>query len=261
MSEREYRFHSLEASLDVIEAFLTGDGAPLGVTEISQRLNLNKSRVFRILSTLTSRGYVRQDPQTQKYRLGPGFLAVGEAVRRQFALQEAAEPFLVELAERTGDAVYLAVRAGTGSVSISRHQGHHVLQVTTPVGQALPLHIGGCPKLLLAYLPEAEQEHIVEEMVLTRFTPNTITDRDELRRHLAQIRAQGFAIDEEDFEPGVYVVGAPVWDFSGHVVAGISVATHAGRWSADRREELIALVVDAAGRLSTQLGFGRGTRA
>jgi DNA-binding IclR family transcriptional regulator len=127
--------------------------------------------------------------------------------------------------------------------------------VEDPIGRPLPLHIGASPKILLAHLPAEERKRIIQHMELVRFTPNTITDRCELDRRLAEIRTQGYAVDEEDFEIGVYATGAPVRDHSGCVVAGVTVTTPAVRYTPQRRQELITMVVQAASRISGQMGW------
>jgi len=159
----------------------------------------------------------------------------------------------MELAKDTGDVAQILVLRGHNAVCIDSYRGDHRLQVAAPIGQPLPLHIGASPKILLACLPEQERERILQDIELTRFTPNTITDRDELRRCLEKIRTQGYAVDEEDFEVGGYGVGAPVHGRNGHVVAGITVSLPASRYSPQRRQELIEMVKNAAGRVSARL--------
>jgi DNA-binding IclR family transcriptional regulator len=129
------------------------------------------------------------------------------------------------------------------------------LQVATPIGQSVPLHVGASPKILLANAPEEERETLLKELSLQRFTPNTITDINELRRCLNEIREKGYAVDEEDYERGVYAIGAPVRDGTGRVIAGITITTPESRYSLERRETLIVQVLEAAREISRRLGF------
>jgi DNA-binding IclR family transcriptional regulator len=252
--DRDYSLRTLQAALDVIESFPSAPDNAQGVTEISQRLGLSKAQVFRILYTLTGRGYMQQLPRTQKYALGLGFLALGEAVRSRIDLLRIAEPFLVELADLSGDTSYLAVRFGGGALLADRRQGQKVLQVTTPIGQLLPFHVAAAPKVLLAYLPEPEREQTIRQLELPAYTPATITDREELRRHIAQIRRLGYAADQGDYEPDVYAVSAPVWDHLGTVVAALSIAAPRSRCGRQRQRQLSTLVRSSARRLSSELG-------
>jgi len=250
-----YTIEILDVTLDVIEYLLAAGGEPQRPSQLSRQLGIHRSRVFRVLKTLERRGYVEADPQTRGYQLGLRFLEIGEQVRERLNLRHVAEPILMELAQKTGDVAHLLVLYEHSAVCIDRYQGHHRLQVAAPIGQRLPLHIGASPKTLLAYLPGQERERIIREIELTPFTANTITDCDQLRRRLKKIRTQGYEVDEEDFEIGVYAVGAPVRDHSGRVVAGITVTTPDVRYSPERREQLIQLVVGCAQRISANLGY------
>ncbi len=250
-----YTIEVLDVALSVVEQMLAAGGQPQRASRLARQLGVHRTRVFRILKTLERRGYVEADPEGRGYRLGLKFLEIGAQVRERLNLRRAAEPILMDLARRTGDVAHLLVLYGHSAVCIDRYQGDHMLQVAAPIGKPIPLHVGASPKILLAHLPEPERERILEEIELTPFTPNTITDRDELRRCLEEIRAQGYAVDEEDFEIGVYAVGAPVRDHSGRVVAGVTVTTPESRYSPQRRRQLIEMVVDAAGQISARLGW------
>jgi DNA-binding IclR family transcriptional regulator len=203
---------------------------------------------------LENRGYVEYNPENEGYRLGIKFLHIGGNVRERLDLRREAEPLLVELARQTGDSAHLLIIQGDRAVTIDRRQGENRLQVASPIGQTLPLYVGASPKILLAYMPETERERIIHSIKFKSFTKNTITSSNELRRSLEKIREQGYAVDEEDYERGVYAVGAPVRDDKGSIVAGISITTPGFRYSPKRKLELIDMVVEAAHKLSERLG-------
>ena len=255
MAEHDYRIVNLAVALDVIEIFLSSGSDWLGVSELSRLLRQSKSRVFRILNTLAERGYMHQDPQTEEYRLGLGFLVIGEAVRNQLNLRRIAEPILEELADMCGDAANLLVLFGHSAVCIDHRTGRHRLQAPAPIAVPFPLHIGASPKLLLAHLREEKREQIIQQIERTPYTSNTIIDRDHLRKVLSQIREQGYSIDDEEFEVGVSAIGAPVRDYAGNVIAGVTVTVPGTRYNRDKRDGLILLVVEAANRLSADLGY------
>ena len=250
-----YTIEILDIALDVVEFLLATVGEPPRVSAIAQELGINRTRVFRILKTLESRGYVESAPLIQGYELGPRFVEIGDRLRGRVDLRRVAEPVLVDLAWTTGDTVYLMARYGDSAVLLDRRRGHQRLQVDEPIGRPFPLHVGAAPKILLAYLPDGEQERLVRTMELTPFTEHTITDRDELRRRLAQIRTQGYAVDEEEYELDACATGAPVRDHRGQVVATVSVVTPKTRYDSQRCTELIKAVVDAARRISALLGW------
>ena len=255
MANLDYRIATLEVALDVVETFQSSGRDQLGVSELSRLLGQSKSRVFRIVNTLAERGYMRQDPETEEYRLGLGFMVIGETVRNQLNLRRIAEPILEELADTCGDAANLLVLFGQSAVCIDHRTGRYRLQAPAPMGVPIPLHVGASPKLLLAHLPEERREQIIQQIELTRYTANTIVDPDHLRRNLSQIREQGYSLDDEEFEVGVSAIGAPVRDYAGNVIAGVTVTVPEIRYNPDRRDELILLVVEAANRLSAAFGY------
>ena len=208
-----------------------------------------------VLKTLEQRGYSELDPDTQGFRLGSKFLEFGKLVQGKDALRRVAEPFLMKLAQTTGDSAHLLIRFQDNAITVDRFQGHYRLQVATPIGQPLPLHVGASPKILLANAPEEERKIILKNLNLQRFTPNTITDKNELRRCLDEIRERGYAVDEEDYEMGVYAIGAPVRNDTGRVIAGITITTPESRYSLERREMLIEQVLETARKISRSLGF------
>jgi DNA-binding IclR family transcriptional regulator len=251
----QYVIEILDVALDVIEGLKAGNGAPQGASQLSRELGINRTRVFRVLKTLERRGYVQVDAETQRYSLALKFLELGESVRRQVDILRLAQPILRELAQQSGDSAVLVLLYGDKAVCVDRYQGQHMLQAEDPIGELLPLHIGASPKMLLAYMPEGERERIIQGMELTRFTPITVTDRDELWKRLQQIRSQGHAVSYGDLEIGICAVAAPVRDHSGGVVAGVTVTVPEIRFTPQHHEELVGLVGSAADRISEQLGW------
>ena len=255
MSEKQdYRIEILDLAIDVLEILNANREKALGVSDISRAVGITKSRVFRILKTLELRDYVALDLSTQSYRLGLRLLELGIGVRQQFSLSQMAAPRLQELAQNTGEAVHLLVLLGHFAVCMDRYQGAHMLQGATPIGAHIPLHVGASPKLLLAFLPDHEREHLLREIDLPQFTPNTIMSRDVLRQRLEQISERGYSIDLEEYEVGVNAIGAPIRDHSGAVIAGVGLTCPTVRWSDSRKEDLVKQVVATAGRISRSPG-------
>jgi DNA-binding IclR family transcriptional regulator len=256
MAKTEYRILSLDAALDVLEAFLEAAGRPLGVTEISRRTGHNKNRVFRILATLAARGYVLQEPETQEYYLGRGSLLLGEAARNRFDLREAARPYLRELAESSGDAAVLLLPFGDSTVTVDIEYGWQRLQSGGPIGETFPLHVGSSGKLLLAHMPHVERQELLDRLPLDPLGPNSITDRDELLRELQRVRDQGYATSQEEIEPGLISVGAPIRDSSGQVIAAFTLSVPKARYDEAYERRCADLLLRAARQLSAELGYG-----
>ncbi|MFC2029888.1 IclR family transcriptional regulator [Chloroflexota bacterium] len=246
---------SVEAALDVVESFLAADGGLFGVTEIARRAGLKKNRVWRILDTLSRRGYAQQDPRTGQYGLGPAFLVLGEAFRDRLDLRRLAQPLLSDLAAVTGDAAFLFVGSGAGAVCTEMRKGENTVQALARLGESIPLHIGASPKVLLAFMPEPRRTEALAQLDLTRYTPATITDRDELVGELDRIRSQGYCVAEDDYELGANAIGAPVRDHTGEVAAALSLSVPHIRYDRGRRERSVTLVLAAALQLSQAIGF------
>ena len=255
-NKNQYKIEILDVALDVIEAMANHGGSPQSASDLSRSLGIHRNRAFRILRTLEARGYAKTTPQSPgNFQLSHKFIEIGERVRERINLRRVAEPLLIELATQTGDVAFLVIRYGASAICVDRHQGHHYLQVATGIGQPLPLHVGASPKILLAFLPPAERDELLDQIELTRYTENTIVSRDKLRERLELIQRQGYEIEEEEYEVGVYAIGAPVRDYSGRVIAGITIATPKIRYSPESRQQYVDLVAQTAHRLSSALGY------
>jgi DNA-binding IclR family transcriptional regulator len=255
MPRRTYQIDGLLAAMDVVECFVTAPDGTRGVTEISRMTGLAKDRVFRILSTFGSRGYVERDIGVRKYRLGPGLLVLGEAFRSRLDIRVAAQPFLVKLAQESGDAAHLLIRHGRQALVIDVLVGHHILQAVGRIGESLPFHIGAVPKILLAFIPPLERAEILESMEFHPRTPKTVTSRKVLEAELERICSKGYCVAEEDYELGAQAIGAPIMDHDGQVIAGLSLVVPESRYTPVHKSRVIELVVGAARGVSERIGY------
>jgi IclR family KDG regulon transcriptional repressor len=193
-----------------------------------------------------------------KYSLGPSCLRLGEAYRQHLDLTRIAQGAMEAIAEESGDASHLLVLAGDRAITLDIKRGKHLLQASEALGEAFPLHIGSGPRILLAYQSAARRAELIKDMTLDPHTDNTTTDQDELQQELAQIRKQGYWVSKDDYERGIFAVGAPVRDQSGRVIAAISLTTPEVRHSEARERENTELVIEAAAGLSSSLGYRGG---
>ena len=249
-----YVIDILDVTLNAIEVMASSEQEFLSPSSLARQLKINRSRLFRILKTLERRGFVDYDPQTESYRLGVKMLTLSQNLRNRLNFRREAESLLRSLVAETGDSAHLVALANDKAIVVDRYLGENTLQVAAPIGVLLPLHIGAVPKLLLAFLPTVRQERLIGEMELPEFTPYTITSKEQLCSVLAQIRRDGYAVDEQEYEIGVYAFGAPIYDNSGQVTAGISITTPASRYTTERRDQLIQRVVTTARQISARLG-------
>lgn len=246
---------SVKRAVALLRSF-SFDEPELGVTELSKRLGIHKSTVSRVLSTLEAEGLVAQNSETGRFRLGVGLISLAGLVMVHANLRQVATPFLRELAEQTQETVNLAVRDRDSAINIEHivPHGRRVLNIGW-VGRRTPLHASSTGKALLAYLPEAELDALLQEP-LPHFTERTITDLRALRVDLALVRQRGYATGLEELEIGLNAVAVPIRDHTGRVIATLSTAGPSYRLSQQRiEEEVAAQVMECGERLSNALGF------
>ena len=180
---------SLDVALRVLEAL--DNGAPeRGISDLARELGVSRAAVYRILSTLSLRGYVTQNPATSQYAIGPRLRRFSHVATGKLDLQTVARPFMIELRDGTLDTVHLAVLEGGEAVYIAKEDGLHPVQVTSRVGARCPAHCVATGKALLAYADAAVQERLLTGG-LTRYTPLTHVEADDFRQEMARIQAAG----------------------------------------------------------------------
>lgn len=245
---------SLNKALDILDYFVQ-KRTSIGVSDISSSLGLNKSTVHGVLNTLLQRGIVEQDPATSKYRLGLFLLQFASVVLDSIEVRLVAKPYLEELVNRHGETVHLVVLRQGEVVYIDKQESPHAMRISTEIGKRLPAHCTGVGKVLLASLSEKELEFILTERSLEKYTLNTITDPQTLKRQLQEIKNKGYATDNEEIEEGLRCVAAPIRDYLGQVVAAVSIAGPSMRMSLEKMESIAESVKEIAGHISTALGY------
>jgi DNA-binding IclR family transcriptional regulator len=203
-----------------LDAFLDGN-AELTSTELARRLGMSRSTVHRLLTTMERHRLVDRT-ETGAYGLGIHLFRLGSAVPVRAVLGRLAEPALAALAERFAVSTYLSVRDGERALCIARIDRGPVKTTTYQIGETLPLHLGAGPNVLMAGLPAAELDRILERPLLA-MTPHTTVDSAAVRSRLATIRDTGLAYAPDDVEVGLAAMGVPVRDRTGELVAAVSV--------------------------------------
>ncbi|HHY46986.1 MAG TPA: IclR family transcriptional regulator [Firmicutes bacterium] len=255
--ERTYLNTSLNKALKIIDLF-SFDRPELSIKEIADSLGLNASSIYPLVVTLTKFRYLEKDPERKKYRLGIKFLEKGYIVQAQLDIRECASPYLEELRVFSKENVHLAVLDGSEIVYIDRHETRPTLPIESRIGKRAPAYCTGLGKVLLAWTPPSEWEEAIRQAPLKAFTEHTITDLARLKEHLKVVCAQGYAIDDEEFQPGGYCIAAPIHDYRGRVVAAVSVSLAKSTLTPERKEQLVKAVVGTASNISARLGFGPG---
>lgn len=249
-----YRIQVIDRAVGILSCF-SFEKPLLGVSEIAEKTGLHTSTVHRILNSLQSNRLIERDPNTEKYFLGVRLFSLGGVAVGHLGSWETARPHLEELTRQTGETTHLAVLDEGEVLYLRKVEGNHILQVPSRVGKHIPAHCTALGKTILAYLPGDGWEKVIEAKGLRRFTPNTIVEKERFREEMLKIRRKGYAEDREEIEMGLRCVAAPIFDYSGLVVAAISVAGSSIRLDGVRVRKTAVLVMNAAQNISKGLGY------
>jgi IclR family transcriptional regulator, pca regulon regulatory protein len=250
---------SLERGLAILSSFRSG--APLlGVSELSREVGLSRSTTHRYVATLAGLGYLRQDPLTRKYRLGPRVLDLGFSAINSMELREVAAPYLQALSDETGYTVNMAILDGLDIIYVERcrssRAGQREIDLNLHVGSRLPAYCTSLGKVLLAHLPASARSEALKQIEFARRGPNTIVSRTALAGELKHVRENGFAINNEELAYGLRSIAAPVLSHDGSAVAAINLAVHRTMVTMeDLVAGLSARLRRAAEEISAQLGY------
>jgi IclR family transcriptional regulator, KDG regulon repressor len=252
-SRNATQIKSVVRTLTMIEALSAYRGGAT-ITALAAELSLPKSSVFRMLNTLLEFGYVRQDPTTERYALGPRFLHLAASVEHGSDVRALAHPLLVELSARTTETVHLAVPVGDHMVYIDKVDSPRSVVMASRVGQQVPLHCTSLGKAYLSAMPPDERRAVVESLPLERRTDRTLVDPDALLKDLETCARRGFAIDNVENEDGVRCVGAAIRGDRDAPIAAMSVSAPASRFSLSAARKVGGRCANTAARISAELG-------
>jgi DNA-binding IclR family transcriptional regulator len=242
---------SVERALDLLDALAE---LPSGarVSELAQRTGINQSTVSRLLGTLIARGFVDRDDATARHRLGMRLVAYGDAVLAGLDVRAIARPQLEHLVEQTGETATLSVPGDTQPFTIDFVPSPSNVASRAELGRPSVTHATVTGKLMLAFGPLALERLGPEPY--ERFTPRTLTTRDELTAEVERVRAERVAYGREEREPGLNAVGAPVLGREQTLEAMLSIQGPATRLGARRMQALASLLREASDAVGVALG-------
>lgn len=253
MKEPDYGVRAVERAVGVL-AVLAASPTPLSLTVIASRAGLSVPTTFRLLRTLQAERLIAID-EHGRYALGARVLEFGHAYIRQFDIVAVARPFLVAARDRVDETAVLGVRSGDVWIAVASVEATQPIRRVMPPGETTPLYASGTGKLLLAAEPDEEVESYIARTQLEPFSATTVIDADELRSHIAEIRAGGYACSVNERGAGGVGVSAPIRAHDGRTVAGLLIAAPASRFTPEVRAACIEAAIDAARGVSAALGF------
>ncbi|MBE0409833.1 MAG: IclR family transcriptional regulator [Anaerolineales bacterium] len=253
--QSRYHIRVLERALRIL--YLMTDGRARTLRELSVEVGLSDSTVFRLLTTLTSYGYLQRIEQNGRYSLGLASLELARAYQDGDDLRKMALSELEALRDDVKETVHLAILDDVEVVYLEKLPGLHAIGLMgSRVGGRSPAHCTGVGKILLAHQgPEVVQRYI-EKKGLKKYTKTTLTSEDEFLNHLEMVRKKGYALDNGEHEEEVRCVAAPLFDMNGDVVAAISISGPAARMDPIASNQYLIEKAKAASiAISAKLGY------
>ncbi len=244
---------AVERAIRILNAF-TDSRLEYGVSELSQVLDINKSTVHGIVQTLSEYRMLEQDPDSRKYRLGPGLIELGGLAQTRRDLRRVARPLLVELTNRTNETVMLGIFEEDGISIIDVVEPARELRIAVATGQRLPFSAGSFGRAFLAWSREEDVDRLVAAQGLRKYTKTTITDPARFKANLKKVRRRGYAVDDsEEYLDGLWAVSVPIRDTEG-IPAVVTVVGFSSRLSAKEKQAAIRATTGVARQISLGLG-------
>lgn len=250
----DIKVQSLDRTFNILE-LLAREPNGLTLAEIADKVNLPRSTAFRLLAVLLQREYARKTSDTNRYRLGPGFIELSSNYLNNLELKTESAPFMRELASTLGTIVFLARRQGAMMVYIDKQDQFTSLRKYAIIGEQRPIYCTALGKALILDMSDEEIRALLSNIHFQSFGPHTHTTIESLLEDLHRSKTRGWAHDDEEAEPGVNCVAAPIRDYRGQIISSISTS-----WVLESRQELepgkvAALVMKAARAISAAMGF------
>lgn len=247
------RVQSIDRAVAILECF-SENKRELKLSEIANRLDLNKSTVHGLLNTLKYHGFIDQDEITQKYRLGIRFMVYGDLVINSIDITNIAYPVIERVCEKIEETVHIAMMDGTDVVYIEKKECNKSVKTSTKIGVRVPAYLTADGKIILSYMERERLKGLLPRNI-KQLTPNTITDKQRLLDILSEMKDKGYAIDFEETVQGLVCVAAPIFSHTGTVKYSLSVTGPTVRMTEDKIKEYINIIKEAANEISCRIGY------
>lgn len=248
-----YNVRAVERALQILSAF-DDEHPERGVSDIAELMGLHKATTHRIIMTLLNCGYLERTADGDKYRLGLKLAAAGLRVVQRLDFRREALPYMRQLTDKFGENCDLGVYDQGEVFGVEVVPGNQAVMIAARVGFRLPMHCSASGKVFLAFLPDSERDRLLSQP-LKAHTANTITSVSELRRHLAEVQKQGYAIDNGELEVQILAIAVPIRNRDGEIIAAMSIPGPTSRMTKARVAELAAALLDASAAISARMGW------
>ena len=239
---------SLARGLQIIEKLAEAtDG--LSITDLAIQFNVDKGSMSRLMQTLANYGFAEKNKNNRKYFLGPQIVRHSRILLQRTSLRDNAKPYLKKLVEITGECAHIAILAQGQAFYIDQEESTLALRVNTNIGDLAPLYCTALGKIFLAFT------NTPVPATLAAYTMRTITDESTLKRHLEIVRANGYAIDDEEWNLGVRCIAVPIFDYRDKCEAAIGISGPTTRLSLEKISQLSTAVIEIGKELSAKMSF------
>ena len=253
--KKAVRNHSVEKAFSIIENMAKVHGS-MRLQDIAASCGMPSSTTLRILNTLEQLGYVVQSIHDSQYRLSLKFSAISEAVVAQTDLHSIIHPYLIKLSAACQESSCLAIEQDKAAVYIDVVMGPDtIIRTMQYIGKRAPMHCTGVGKLMLTNLTKEQVDEYISLKGLERFTPHTITMSEQMHAELSNIVLNGYAVDDEECELGARCLAAPIRNYTGKVIAGISISGPTTRMTMKKFDEVKPIILEMARSISSSLGY------
>ncbi|WP_309119759.1 IclR family transcriptional regulator [Paenibacillus sp.] len=249
--EEDVKVKSLFRALKIMDCFSL-EKPEWGITELSQHLGFYKSNVSNIVTTFVKAGYLEQNEDNGKYRLGFKILQLGNIISSNISFRKLMIPYMQEIADKVNEIVYLAVPYEGEVIYLDACLPKNQLSTRSMLGVKAPLHCTGTGKAMLSVLPEETVSDVISRG-LKKFTDNTITNAELLLQELAETRERGYSLDRMEHEYGIKCIGMPILNKRKQLIAAISVSGPSLRFDEEKIRELSSLLKQAVTEIENKL--------
>lgn len=246
---------SVDKVLRIVE-YMAEVRTPMKLQELSKEIGFPPSTILRLLTSLIDMGYVYQDRETLKYSLTLKFCKIGDSVKSSLNITEIVHPYLLDISNKSGEVAYFGIEQDMMLVYLDAIGGVNMeISNLRRIGRIAPLYATGIGKALLLNYDDNKLIKLLNSKEVIKFTENTLNTFDELKVELEKIRAQGYAIDNQECEEGIRCISVPIRDYTGQVVGGISISGSINRIVPERYKEFLSILNPVCREVSQKLGY------
>ncbi|MDD4315748.1 MAG: IclR family transcriptional regulator [Clostridia bacterium] len=229
----------------------------VGVTELAEELQVNKSTAFRVLETLRQFNMAEQNKSTSKYKLGPAVLKLSEQLYKNLNIISIARPHMQRISEEVGESVHLCILSNDSAVVIEQIMTSSRLTVNAKIGNKEPLHSSSVGKCLIAFSSPQVISQITDGMAFEKFSEKTIASKEDFFAELEKVRQRGYAIDDGEISEDIRCIAVPIFNYLNEVTYSMGVSGPTSRMTAGKIESIAANLIRTGGIISAQLGFSK----